>query len=130
VPTAPLLTFRCRSPLTILSRCSPHGGASVARGQLRKHLPAVGVQEPLLVASDLLHGDAVVSGVGMCASQPRRAEGCDVDPRLGYEGTWMEPTRKMDLPREREVDRRLGRVVLLSLAVSVVVVVVLVVWLR
>jgi hypothetical protein len=42
----------------------------------------------------------------------------------------MEPTSKMDLPREGEVDRRLGRVVLLSLAVSVVVVVVLVVWLR
>jgi hypothetical protein len=42
----------------------------------------------------------------------------------------MEPISKRDLPREREVDRRLGRVVLLALAVSVVVVVVLVVWLH
>jgi hypothetical protein len=42
----------------------------------------------------------------------------------------MEPITDQDLPREREVDRRLGRVVGLALAVSVVVVVVLVVWLR
>jgi hypothetical protein len=33
-----------------------------------------------------------------------------------------------DLPPEREVNRRLGRIALLALAVSVVVVVALVVW--
>lgn len=42
----------------------------------------------------------------------------------------MKPISEQDLPPEREVDRRLGRVVLLALAVSVVVVVALVVWLR
>jgi hypothetical protein len=42
----------------------------------------------------------------------------------------MEPISERDLPREPEVDRRLGRVVLLALTVSVVVVVALVVWLR